>query len=131
MYRLLLLCFLVGLIAAGCTPAKPPAAGEVPPQPEERDANLPPMGEDDAPDPEDIISAVGTVEYIELEGGFYGIVVSDTARYLPMNLDEQYREDGLHVRFRAVLRDDVATIQMWGRSMEILDITSVEEFYDE
>ncbi len=131
MMRLLIVTLCVaGFAAAGCNMEQRPTEGEVPP-PEARDAEVPAVGDEENPDPEDIVDAVGTVRYVDLEGGFYGIVVSDTARYNPMNLGEAYREDGLAVRFRGVLRRDVMTTQQWGRPLEILDITSVEEFIDE
>ena len=72
--------------------------------------------------PDEVISAVGTVRYIELEGGFYGIVADDSTRYLPDSLDAQFREDGLRVRFRAERQDDVLTAQMWGQPVHITDI---------
>lgn len=64
----------------------------------------------------------GTVRYVDLEGGFYGIEGEDGAKYNPMNLAEEYREDGLAVRFRYRKRDDVMTTQMWGQNVEILEI---------
>ena len=56
--------------------------------------------------------ARGTVRYIPLEGGFYGIIADDGKKYLPLNLPEKYKHDGLRVCFRAKLRKDVATISM-------------------
>jgi hypothetical protein len=85
-------------------------------------------GEDDEelPPPEEIVSGLGTVRYVELEGGFYGIVADDSTRYQPQNLGSDYREDGMRVRFRAVAQDSAATMQMWGQPVEILDILRVE-----
>lgn len=87
-----------------------------------------PSGED-APDPEDIVSAVGTVTRVELEGGFYGLVVAekDTARYLPSNLDAEFQQDGLRVRFRGRLQEGMMTTQQWGQPLEILEIVRLEE----
>lgn len=79
------------------------------------------------PPPEDVVEDVGTVRYIELEGGFYGIVADDDARYLPDSLDESYREDGLRVRFRAEIREDVMTAQMWGTPVTLIEIMRLEE----
>lgn len=70
----------------------------------------------------DVIEARGTVQFVELEGGFYGIVADDGQRYDPTNLDEAYEEDGLRVRFRARERDDLMSIRMWGRIVEIISI---------
>lgn len=86
------------------------------------DADVPGETEEELPPPEDIVSGVGTVQYVELEGGFYGLVANDSTRYQPQNLAETYRKDGLRVRFRAVTIDSVMTTQMWGQPIEILDI---------
>ena len=73
-----------------------------------------------------VFTARGTVRYIPLEGGFYGIIADGGKKYLPLNLPEKYRHDGLRVCFRANLRKDVATISMWGEPIEILEIKKVE-----
>lgn len=93
-----------------------------------------PVEEEPPPEPEEVISAVGMVRYVDLEGGFYGIVAEQGVgsaneggtQYLPLNLGEAYRQDGLRVRFRAVPIDTVATIQMWGHPIEIRDIQRVD-----
>ena len=72
----------------------------------------------------DIMSATGTVKFIDLEGGFYGIVGDDGKKYDPTNLGQQFREDGLRIRFEAKIRRDVASIHMWGM---IVDITKIEK----
>ncbi|PSQ84608.1 MAG: hypothetical protein BRD44_00365 [Bacteroidetes bacterium QS_7_67_15] len=106
----------IALAATGCTSTSGslPDADVV-----EEDADLPP--------PEDIVSGLGTVRYVELEGGFYGIVADDSTRYLPQDLGTDYREDGLRVRFRAAVQDSVMTMEMWGTPVEMLDILRVED----
>ncbi len=96
---------VVGL--AGCAGSDPPEAGQ---------------SEGGAPDPHDVISGVGTIRYIELEGGFYGIVAEDSTRYNPSGLDEAFRTDGQRVRFRLQVREDVMTTQMWGRPVRVLEM---------
>jgi hypothetical protein len=71
---------------------------------------------------ENVISGTGTVVYVRLEGGFYGIIGNDGKRYYPLNLPEEYRVDGLTVRFEGVLRSDVATFHMWGTPIELRNI---------
>lgn len=73
----------------------------------------------------DVIEGRGTVQFVELEGGFYGIVADDGQRYDPTNLDEAYEEDGLRVRFRARERDDLISVRMWGRMVEIISIERI------
>ena len=82
---------------------------------------------EEAPPPEDIVSDTGTVRYVELEGGFYGIIADDSTRFLPDSLARSFRQDGLRVRFRARLREDVMTAQMWGTPVAIIDIMRLEE----
>ncbi|PSQ70670.1 MAG: hypothetical protein BRD38_04875 [Bacteroidetes bacterium QH_9_67_14] len=106
----------IALAATGCTSTSGslPDADVV-----EEDADLPP--------PEDIVSGLGTVRYVQLEGGFYGIVADDSTRYLPQDLGTDYREDGLRVRFRAAVQDSAMTMEMWGTPVEMLDILRVED----
>ena len=74
------------------------------------------------PEPQNVISGVGTIRHIELEGGFYGIVADDSTRYNPTELSEAFRTDGMRVRFRLQIRDDVMTTQMWGRPVRVLEM---------
>lgn len=80
----------------------------------------------DARPPEEIVSDTGTIRYVDLEGGFYGIVADDSTRYLPDSLAAPFREDGVRVRFRAELQEDVVTIQMWGQPVRIIDIARLQ-----
>lgn len=89
------------------------------------------IDEGEGPDPEDVVSATGTVRYVDLEGGFYGIVSRDDQRYLPQNLPDSLRHDGRHVRFRGTLQRDVVTIQQWGTPIELIDIAPVGELLDD
>jgi hypothetical protein len=75
-------------------------------------------------DTEGMVSGTGTVKFIDLEGGFYGIIGDDGSKYDPINLGLQFKEDGLRIRFEANVRKDVAGIHMWGT---IVDITKIEK----
>ena len=74
---------------------------------------------------EAVISEIGVIKYLPLEGGFYGIVTEKGERYLPLNLPEEFKKDGLKVWFKAKLRKDVATIYAWGKLVEILEIQEI------
>jgi len=74
---------------------------------------------DDAPE---LQSFDGTIAYVELEGGFYGIVTAQGHELLPTNLPEEYREDGLAVRVTGGFPQGVASVQMWGRPFYIVEI---------
>ena len=69
------------------------------------------------------ITSKGVVTYIDLEGGFYGIISGEGTRYLPLNLAQEYRVDGLSVSFTAVPEKDIMTIQQWGQPITIVSIT--------
>jgi hypothetical protein len=64
----------------------------------------------------------GTIVYLELEGGFYGIAAEDGERYFPINLGVPYRQDGLRVTFDMRLRPDIMTTVMWGTPVEIIEM---------
>lgn len=72
--------------------------------------------------PEGAITGTGMVMYFDLEGGFYGIVSDDGERYLPLNLAEEYRVDGLAVGFTVIEKTGTATIHQWGTPVEIVSI---------
>ncbi|MCQ1538879.1 DUF333 domain-containing protein [Methanocalculus taiwanensis] len=68
------------------------------------------------------ISGTGVITHIDLEGGFYGIISGAGTRYLPLNLAEEFKIDGLSVSFTAT-PEDVMTIQQWGQPVTIISIT--------
>jgi hypothetical protein len=61
----------------------------------------------------------GTIKYIDLEGGFYGIIAEDGTRFNPENLPEKFRSDGLRVRFNGTPDRKGVSIQMWGMMFRI------------
>lgn len=78
----------------------------------------------------DIVRANGTVLYMPLEGGFWAIdadppsaTVSHGARYDPLDsLPAEFRQQGLRVWFEGRIRNDLASIHMFGT---IIDITNI------
>lgn len=80
-----------------------------------------PLAQDDTP--QDSIRGAGTIQYLDLEGGFYGIVADGGARYDPGTLDEEFQQDGLRVRFEVKIRTGVVSLRMWGVPVTILAIT--------
>jgi len=61
---------------------------------------------------QDIVSERGTVKYIDLEGGFYGIISDSSKNYDPINLSEEFKKDNLRVSFDAKIREDMVSIHM-------------------
>ena len=77
-------------------------------------------------DVENRIAAIGTVRFIEINGGFWGIVGDDGNNYDPMDLDPQLQEDGLRVRFEAVPETDMMSSRMWGAMIRLIHIETVK-----
>ncbi len=76
---------------------------------------------------DELIKGTGTISYLELEGGFYGIITEDESHYDPINLAEQFRNDGSVVEFVAYPRNDMMSFHMWGQLIEIRTIAEVSE----
>ena len=72
-----------------------------------------------------LITKSGTVRWLDLEGGFWGIVADDSARYDPGGLDERFQKDGLRVRFDARKAEGQMSIRQWGALVTIVRIDSL------
>jgi len=73
----------------------------------------------------DIITGEGEIKYIDLEGGFYGLISSDGSKYDPVNLPDEYKIDGLPVEFELYKIDGAVSIHMWGEIVYINEIHPV------
>ncbi len=71
-----------------------------------------------------IIKTNGTVMYIELEGGFFGIIADDGNKYNPIDLPKDFQKNGLKVRFEGKLNPELFSIHQWG---ELIEITKINE----
>ena len=104
---MLVLGLLVGI--AGCaSEERPPGTKSSPSTPDTTVAD-------------DVIQGIGTIRYVDLEGGFYGIVAEDGTKYDPTPLPDSLQEDGLPVRFQ-LKEKDVLTTRMWGTPVEVVHI---------
>ena len=65
------------------------------------------------------VQITGTVQYYEMEGGFYAIRGDDEVTYDPTNLPAAFRKDGLAVEAVAHLRDGVTSFHMVGPIVEL------------
>jgi len=72
----------------------------------------------------DIIEGIGTIIYVDLEGGFYGIIADDK-HYLPVNLSKEFEKDGLRVKFKAKIQKNLVSIHMWGILIELTNINKI------
>ncbi len=74
---------------------------------------------------DEIVEGLGTVVYLDFEGGFYGIIGDDGGHYDPINLPFSYKIDGLRVIFQAKTRDDLVSYHMWGAIVELIFIAKL------
>lgn len=68
------------------------------------------------------IEIEGTIRYIDLEAGFWGITAGDGRNFDPLNLPEEYKKDGLKVVVKLQPKDELAGLHMWGQIVEIKEI---------
>ena len=64
----------------------------------------------------------GTVQYMDLEGGFYAIIDDNGNGYDPMNLPEQYQVNNSRVFVIARISDNQGSFHMFGTIIEIIFI---------
>ena len=69
----------------------------------------------------------GTVRYLNLEGGFWGIIADNGQKILPKNLPQEYRKDGIRLSFTALEITGMMTIQQWGKLSNLSDITVISQ----
>lgn len=65
---------------------------------------------------------IGTVRYLDFEGGFYGLVADDGEKYDPVNLPKEYKKDGLRVKFQVTEKKGMVGVRMWGKIAEVVKI---------
>lgn len=70
----------------------------------------------------DEIAVKGTVEHVELEGGFWGVMGDDGKRYDVVNLPKEFQKQGLRVKFVGRVRPGQVSIHMWGVIVEVISI---------
>jgi hypothetical protein len=68
------------------------------------------------------LSFQGEVVFIEIEGGFYGIIDQNGQKYLPSNLPDSLKKDGLKVRGTAQLKSGKLSFKQWGKMIDIIEI---------
>lgn len=67
----------------------------------------------------------GTVKFIDLEGGFWGIITFKDEHYDVINLPDEFKVDGLKVKFLYKLTNDQVSVHMWGKIIEIIEISKL------
>jgi hypothetical protein len=75
-----------------------------------------PGGESDS----GLVTLVGKIRRINLEGGFWGFTTRDGSRYDPLNLPPELQKEGQLVKLWVKVRSDVATTHMWGTPVHVV-----------
>jgi len=69
-----------------------------------------------------LLTFQGEVVLVEIEGGFYGIVDQNGQKYLPSNLPDLLKQNGLKVRGTAQLKSGKLGFKQWGKMIDIIEI---------
>lgn len=84
------------------------------------------VNQDDAGDDQmHPVSTEGTVLWVPIEGGFWGIEAVNGRDYEVLNLPREFQQHGLKVKFDGLAYPDGASMYMWGEVLEILTIQRV------
>jgi hypothetical protein len=67
----------------------------------------------------------GIIKFVDLEGGFYGIVGDNGQKFDPVNLRKEFKKEGLKVKFVYTLKKSTSNVHQWGRIIEILSIRKI------
>ena len=67
-----------------------------------------------------------TVTFIDLEGGFYGLMTEDGEKLLPSNLPKEFLKDGTVIQFHATTLKDMQSLHQWGTLVELKDVTLLQ-----
>jgi hypothetical protein len=76
----------------------------------------------DGDDQPTYIRGEGTVVWVNLEGGFWGIEAANGHEYEPLNLPEPFQVNGMKVVFSGKLLN-WPSMHMWGETLEIGEIS--------
>ena len=68
------------------------------------------------------VTIIGTIRFLDLEGGVYVIESDDGARYKPVNLGTEFQKDSLEVEAEVIEKGNVASNDMVGSIVEIVSI---------
>jgi hypothetical protein len=69
----------------------------------------------------------GTVTYVKLATGFWGIIGDDGQEWRPVNMPEQLKLEGRKVQVKAIEVDEGASIFMWGMPIRILSFHTLSQ----
>jgi hypothetical protein len=73
-------------------------------------------------DPNSVRRIQATVCYSQINGGSYALCADDKLTYEPVDLEEQFKENGLRINARVRLLPDTMTPDQRGIVVEVLEI---------
>jgi hypothetical protein len=69
---------------------------------------------------------MGTLTFLNFEGGFFGLVTDQGNKLLPMNLPKKFQQHKAKVKFKGEIQKGMFTIQQWGTPFKISAIELIE-----
>jgi len=72
------------------------------------------------------LSFIATVQYMNLEGGFFGLVSKEGKHWLPINLKKEFQQHGAVIKVKGNAIKGMMTIQQWGIPFSITDIELIK-----
>ncbi|WNC69022.1 hypothetical protein RI845_02445 [Thalassotalea nanhaiensis] len=69
---------------------------------------------------------VGTLKFYNLEGGFFGFTGDNGERFLPLNLDKKYQQNGAKIKIFGKVDNDIMTIQQWGKPFRVEQVEIIK-----
>lgn len=72
-----------------------------------------------------IVRFTGTVVWVDLETGFYGLVSDDGRKYEPLGLPETFKRHGLRVQVTGTEEPGMVSVNMWGTMLRVVEIAAV------
>jgi hypothetical protein len=78
---------------------------------------------DDGDNDFQMVRSQGTVLWVPIEGGFWGIEAANGHDYEVLNLPREFQQHGIKVDFAGNVYPDGVSMYMWG---EVLEITSIQ-----
>ena len=68
------------------------------------------------------IEHTGTIMHVEREGGFWGIVTTDSTRFRPTNLPVEFEQEGMEVEFEGYVLSEERAEGEWGIPIELTEV---------
>ena len=69
---------------------------------------------------------VGTLKFYNLEGGFFGFIGDNGERFLPLDLDKKYQQNGAKIKIFGKVDNDIMTIQQWGQPFRVEQVEVIK-----